>query len=72
MADIKALEASAAGKITDARCVACGKNEWNAAGNTYVLTAIGPGGVEFGNGTEVFPFFCRNCGYVQMHATDYL
>jgi hypothetical protein len=72
MADIEALKRSVAAKGTDGRCGACGKNEWNVATSAYVLTAVGEDGVEFGQGTEVLPVFCRNCGLARLHAVDYL
>jgi hypothetical protein len=55
------------------KCEACGKDKWVISSSMMLLQALQPdGGVTPGQGVEVVPVFCNNCGLIRLHATTVL
>ena len=55
------------------KCDACGKDKWVVSQNVFLLQALKPGGgVVPGQGVEVVPVFCNNCGLIRLHAATIL
>jgi hypothetical protein len=55
------------------KCEACGKDKWVISQNMMLLQTLQPGGgILPGQGVEVVPVFCNNCGLIRLHATTIL
>jgi len=55
------------------KCEACGKDKWVVAQSLMLLQVMDPaGGITPGNGVEVVPVFCNNCGLIRQHAVSIL
>jgi hypothetical protein len=55
------------------KCEACGKDKWVISQSLMLLQALEPdGAITPGQGVEVVPVFCNNCGLIRLHATTIL
>ena len=55
------------------KCEACGKDKWVISQSLMLLQTLQPdGGVVPGQGVEVIPVFCNNCGLIRLHASTIL
>ena len=73
MPDMGELASALERKAPVSSCPACNKNEWTLPVRPAFVQAIGEdGGLEIGEGMEVVPVICTQCGYVRMHVVDFL
>ena len=73
MPDMGELASAVQRKAPRSTCQACGQNEWTLPVRPAFVQAVDEEGeLNIGEGMEVLPVICTQCGFVRLHVTDFL